>query len=360
MKILRSYILKEMFVPFMLAFGVLSFVFMLGNLVKLADLVINKGVHAGTVGMIFLLYIPVLMGYILPVACLIGVILAFGRLSADNEILAIAVGGIATRRLLAPLLMIGVILSLALFILNDRVIPYTYYEQKKMLKNLGTDNPAALLEAGVFIHAFESLILFIHRIDGSKLYNVTIYQPQPDAPTRTIIAKRGEFTAAPDKDQVMIKLMEGTADEPDPQNPQNYSKLNFKNYFLTLNPSRQGQTEKKPKAMTLRELTNKIREFRYLQIDTTRLQTEYLRKITWSLTPLIFIFIGFPIAVITHRRNKGVNILLATVCAAGYYLIFVGCEALSIENVLAPQIAMWIPDALGLLTGLILNARCAS
>lgn len=360
MKILRSYILKEMLVPFMLAFGVLSFVFMLGNLVKLADLVINKGVRAGTVGMIFLLYIPVLMGYILPAACLIGVILAFSRLSADNEILAIAAGGIATRRLLTPLLTIGVILSLALFLLNDRVIPYTYYQQKKMLKNLSADNPAALLEPGIFIHAFEGMILFIHRIEDNKLYNVTIYQPRADAPTRTIIAKRGEFTAAPDKDQVMIKLMDGTADEPDPQNPENYMKLNFKNYFLTLDPSRQAQTEKKPKAMTLRELTDKIREFRYMQIDTTRLDTEYLRKITWSLTPLIFIVIGFPIAVITHRRHKGANVLLAVICAAGYYLIFVGCEALSIENILAPQIAMWIPNALGLLTGLVLNARCAS
>lgn len=361
MKILRTYILKETLVPFLLAFGVLSFIFMLGNLVKLADLIINKGVQAGTVGMIFVLYIPVLMGYILPVACLVSMILAFGRMSADNEILAITASGITTRRLLKPLLIIGIIFSLGSLILNDRVIPYAYHEQKKLLKSLGSENPTALLEPGIFIHAFDGLILFIHRIENNKLYNVTIYQPQDNAPTRTIVAKEGEFTSIPDKDQVMIKLINGTADEPDPRRPEDYMKLNFQNYFITLQTSQEAKSlEKKPKAMTLNELNEEMARLKEMDIEDPQLETEYLRKITWSLTPLIFILIGFPIAVLTHRRNKGVNIVLAMACAAAYYLIFIGCQALSIEEVLDPKIAMWIPNAIGLLTGLILNARCAS
>ena len=248
MKILRTYILKECIVPFILSLVVLTCVFLLGNLIQLANLVINKGVNPATIGRVFLLYIPVLLGYTLPVACLMSIIFTFSRLSVDNEILAIRSSGIHLGKILVPLCVVGVVISLLAVVLNERIIPYAHHEQRKLLKNLGTENPAALLEPGLFIHAFANQILFIHRIEDNKMYNVTIYQPQPDRPTRTIIAKRGEFSAVPGKDQVKLKLMDGTSDEPNLENPENFYKLNFKNYFITLDLSK----EKK-------ELSDKLR-----------------------------------------------------------------------------------------------------
>src|SRR5262245_53538715 len=178
MKIIRRYILREIFLPFLLSLTVLTCVFLLGNLVRLTDMVINKGVDLSTIGRIFLLYIPVLLGYTLPIACLVAVITTFSQFSADNEILALRASGIHLGRLLAPLFVVGIILSLVLVILNERIIPYAHYEQRNILKNLGKANPTALLEPGMFIDAFSNQILFIHRIDGNKMYNITIYQPQ--------------------------------------------------------------------------------------------------------------------------------------------------------------------------------------
>ena len=60
----------------------------------------------------FLLYIPVLLGYTLPIACLVSVILSFSRLSADNEILAIRANGVHLKRLLFPLFVVGLLISL--------------------------------------------------------------------------------------------------------------------------------------------------------------------------------------------------------------------------------------------------------
>ena len=91
MRILRNYILKECLIPFMLSLMVLSCVFLLGYTVKLTHLVINKGVPLLVVGKIFLMLIPTLLTYTFPLACMIGVVMAFGRLSADNEIIAIRV-----------------------------------------------------------------------------------------------------------------------------------------------------------------------------------------------------------------------------------------------------------------------------
>ena len=69
MKILRNYVLKECIFPFFLALGVLTCVFLLGNLIQLANLVVNKGVRLATIGQVFLYLIPVLIGYTLPIAC---------------------------------------------------------------------------------------------------------------------------------------------------------------------------------------------------------------------------------------------------------------------------------------------------
>jgi lipopolysaccharide export system permease protein len=359
MKILRNYILRECIIPFFLALAVLTCVFLLGNLIQLAHLVINKGVSLLTVGKVFLLYIPVLLGYTLPLACLLGIILAFSRLSTDNEILAIRTSGIYLRSLLTPLIVVGIIFSLLCFILNDKVVPYAHHEQRKLLMNLGTKNPTALLEPGVFINSFEKQILFIHKILDNKLYNVTIYQPQPDGkPTRTIIASRGEFTPVPGEDKVILKLMDGTSDEPDLKNPNNFYKLNFDTFFITLNLSpKEKKVDKKPKSMTLDELQEERRRLDRLLVATSRLETEYHRKIAWSFSPLIFILFGFPLAVITNKREKSANVVLAIFYAAIYYLLSLACEALGIEGLAPPALITWTPNIIGALAALYLNYK---
>ncbi len=359
MRILRNYILREVTVPFILALFVLTCVFLLGYLIQLAHLVINKGVSLLTIGKVFCLYIPVLLGYTLPIACLVGIILGFSRLSTDNEILAMRANGIHLRNLLFPLATVGLVLSLCCFLLNDRIIPYAYYAQRKMLKSLGTQNPTALLEARVFIHAFEGQILFIDKIEDNKLYNVAIYQPQPDGkPTKTILASRGEFSPVPGTQQIIMKLIDGTADEPDKNNPQNFYKLNFNNFFMTLDASKnKGPVEKKPKSMSLKELIEEKHRLEKFLVETARIETEYQRKISWAFSAFIFILLGFPIAVITNKREKTANVVLAMLCAAIYYLMTLGCENLGIINVVPAAIIMWVPNAIGLLVALFFNYK---
>lgn len=363
MKILRTYVLKECFPPFILSLGVLTCVFLLGYLIQLANIVINKGVPLSIIGEIFLMSIPVLIGYTLPIACLFSIIMAFGRMSADNEIIAIRTCGIHLKKILLPLFVVGLILSLINIILNEKIIPYAHHKQRIKLKKLGATNPTALLEAGMFIHAFENQILFIHHIQGNQIYNITIYQPQPEGRfTRTIIAKRGEFTPIPGTDQIKLKLIDGTADEPDMENPENFYKINFATYFMNLDLSQnKDKIEKKPKGMSIREILSEKHRLERLLVDTTRLETEFHRKISWSFSSLCFILLGFPLAIMTNRREKSANVVVAIFCGASYYLLTIGCEALGIKNVLPPGLIMWMPNLVALAVAAVLNYRlCAS
>ena len=347
-----------------MALGVLTFVMLLGNLVKIADLVINKGVDLLSVSKLFLFMIPFLLTYTLPIAVLTAVLLSLGRLSSDNEIIAIRASGVNMISLITPLLSIGVVLSLLLVIFNDRVIPYAHFQTRKTLVEVGMKNPTAALEPGVFINSFQKYILFIYRIEDNKLTNVRIYEPQEGKPTRTIVARRGEFIAIPENKTVKLKLIDGTADEPDPSNPKNLYKLNFKTYFMTLNLNQaqdKDSLEKKPKDMTISELDTEIDNLRKGGIDPTPLITEINKKVSLAFSCFIFILFGAPLAIITRRREKSINMGIAVITVGLYYLLFIGSEALSLQGAMDPNIAMWMPNAVFGIIGAILTYKlCVS
>jgi len=138
MKILRDYLLKEFTGPFFLTLGVLSFVMVVvGNLKKIADLIINKGVNILSVLKIFVLLAPYIVTYALPIAVLVAVLMSLGRLSSDNEIIAIRASGINIFQLILPLIILGLILSLGLTLFNDRAASYAHYAYRKtqLLRN---------------------------------------------------------------------------------------------------------------------------------------------------------------------------------------------------------------------------------
>jgi lipopolysaccharide export system permease protein len=305
---------------------------------------------------IFLYNIPILLGYTLPIACLITVILALGHMSAENEILAMRASGIHLLRLLAPLTVVGIAFCLVTYLLNDRIIPESFDAQTRILQETGNQDPSSMLEAGSFINAFDKYILFIYRIEGDHLYGVRIYAPSPNKPTRTIIAQQGEFVHVPGKDQLMLKLTDGTSDEPDPGNSNNFYKLNFQQSFITMDLSKKkARTEKKSREMTLQELSSKIESIQKMSIDASPLITEYQRRLAWSLSPLVFILLGFPFAAITNRRAKSANLLYALLFAAPYFILSLACQGMASQNILNPVLLMWIPDGLALALAIFFN-----
>ena len=356
MRILRNYILRECLQPFTLSICVLTSVFLLGYLPQLANKVINNGVSLTAMSQVFLYYIPILLGYTLPIACLITVILALGNMSSENEILAMRASGIHLLRLLVPLTVVGIALCLVVYLLNDRIIPEAYDAQTRILQETGSQDPSAMLEPGSFINAFDKYIIFIYRMDGDLLYGVRIYEPAPNKPTKTIISEQGEFVHVPGKDQLMLKLLNGTSDEPDLSNPNNFYKLNFQTSFIRMDLSKKNVKEgKKSKAMTLRELSSKIKSLRRLSIDPSPLIAEYQRRLAWSLSPLIFILLGFPFAAITNRRAKSANLVYALLFAAPYYILSLACQGMASQNVLNPCFLMWAPNGLALALAIFFN-----
>jgi len=358
MKILRKYIIKEIVVMFLFSLVIFTFTLVVGNIIKLAELVINKGVDIRLVGKLFLYLIPFLLSYTVPMSILTSVLLVFGRLSGDNEIVAMRASGINIYRLSFPILVLGLLLSLFSVVLNNEIIPKMHFASRKIIKNIGVKTPAAYLEPGTFIKSFKGYIIFIHEIDKNKLKGVRIYQPQDERSTRTIIAEKGEFITLENQNAVKLKLINGTSDEPNPKNPINFYKLNFKTYFLTLNVDESmassGYTEKKPKEMNFQEIKNEIKRLGKYHVDTPSLIAEFHRKISISFASMVFILIGIPLGIFTRRGEKSIQFAIALGIIVLYYLLMAASIALSLKGVWNPASWMYLPNIIIGAAGILL------
>ena len=331
MKILRTYILNEFLTAFILSIFILTFVMILGNMIKVTELIITKGVPLAISAKLFMYLIPYLFTFILPIATLSATMLSLGRLSSDNELIAMRTSGLSLMRILTPVFIVSIALSLFCVLLNNNIIPEAHHKSRETLIQLGTKNPTAALEAGTFITTFEKFIIFIYQIDGNKFSNIRIYEPQgPEKPPRTIIAKHGEFIVLPEKNLLKLKLIEGISDEINPRDPENFYKLKFKQYFMNIDFKKMEtrKVDKKAKDMTLVELREQLAKFQSENIETTPIHLEINKRAALSFACIIFAVMGAPLAIVTNRREKSINLALAFVVVALYYLIFIGCEAL--------------------------------
>ena len=358
MKVLRNYILQELFSPFFMALLVFTLIMLLGNLIQLADMVINKGVNLIAVSQLFILLFPFILSYTIPMATLTSTLMVFGRLSADNEITAMKASGINVHRLIIPIVVVALMLSLGCILLNDRILPKTSFASRKIVKGIGLRNPAAYLEPGTFIKSFRDYIIFIYDIEDNKLNNIRIYQPQQGKPTRTIIANSGEFISIPEKKIIKLKLMNGTSDEPNPNNPNNFYKLNFRTYYLNLNLEKQnGEVEKKPRDMSIAEIQDEIKLLKSADIDTGPLNFAIQQKISLAFASLVFVFIGLALAIKTRRSEKSIGFGISLGVLIFYYLLSALGEAMAIKNMVPPWVGAWMANTVVLVIGLILSYR---
>lgn len=355
MKIIRSYILDEVLTHLVGCLWIMTFVLVLGNVFsKMFDLVINRGVDLFKIAQIFLYSMPFLLIYTLPMSALVATLLVFGRLSADRELIALRASGVNLWRVIRPVLIAAFLLSLFALVLNDRVASKSHYKVREISANIGIQTPAALLEEGVFIKSFKDFVLFIHRIDGSTLHQIRIYQPQKKGPTRTIVAERAELLPLVEQNLIKLKLINGMSDEPDPNNPEQFYKLKFGTYFLPMDVSNlkiKSSLERKRKEQTIHELWAGYQKLRSEGFKDHYLLMEVHYKIALALSVFVLTWMAIPLAIQTRRGERSVGFAIALVLGTFYWAFLIGAASLAKTGTLPPEFIVHLPNAVFLLFG---------
>jgi len=353
MKILRTYLLKEHLGPFLVTLSGLTVVMLIGNIVKLAELVISKGVSPLDILRLLLYLIPYLLSFAIPLAALIAMVMAFGRLSSDYELIAMRASGVAPVRLVVPFLVVAFVISGGVLVLNDRGVPAAHLAFRRQLKAIGIKQPTAYLESGTFIREFTPYIMFVYRVEDKKLFHVRIYEPQENGPTRTIVANRGEFETLPHGRGVRLNLYDGSADEWDATRPGSFYKVAFGSYAMNLTTDEDAAERlgKKLKEMTLGELTRERMHMRREGIDPLPITLEFHSRIASSFATVVFTLFGLAMGLQLHHHERLIIFVWVLGISIAYYLASIGTNAIALKQWTPAWLAMWLPNMIGVVAG---------
>ena len=358
--ILNRYIVTELLIPFSLSLGVITFIMLLTKLFNIGDLIFDKGVGFWPVANVIVSIFLYLTGISIPLSFLLGILMAFGRLASDNEIIALRTSGISIFQILLPVFGLSFVVYILSFFLYVSVIPRADWNATKAIRAL-EKNATALIEEKVWMEGFGNSSIYVNRIyDGNKFRNIAIHQLIPDnILPRVIIAENGEYVLDEVKKQILFSLKNGHIDEPSAKEKNKYQRIDFGFYQVSLpvNQKMFSAPKKRVYHLTYMELNKKIRETPQDQIDYRSLVFEKHIRLVMSSASIVFLLLGIPISINLSRPDKSTNFAVAAGLALSWYLLMLTGRGLALHADLPIAFGTWLPNIVMGAIGLGLTVR---
>ena len=152
---INRYILREITIPMGLALSIFTFVLLMGRILKLVELVINKGVPPADIARLFLCLMPSFLIVTLPLSFLLGVMLGFGRLSSDREIMACKASGISLYQLAFPVILLALLTCLGNASLTLMIRPASETAFREQLFKISASRASIAIQPNVFNDSFD-------------------------------------------------------------------------------------------------------------------------------------------------------------------------------------------------------------
>lgn len=362
MKLLDRYVGKQVLGTALLAIAVLSVVLVLGTVFKrLLDLLVNHDVPLeyilGFIGYI----LPFSLTYTIPWGFLTAVLLVFGRLSAENELIALRSSGVSVPRVAAPVFLIALVCTGVCLWINVEVAPRAQEKMKNALFQIVTSNPIAMFGSDRVIDEFPGKKIYVAEKKGAALEDILMYDlNEHGEPVSVVHARRGELQAdLTETRQIMLHLSDARYEQRDGREPQNLMKI------------RQGITmEKIDLPISLEELFQKNKKRRGLNQMTlgelwkepgsgraTAARTEISKRFSSALASFAFALIAVPLAITAHRRETSIGFLFSLIIAFVYFMFLQAAEWLKDNPAARPDLLIWAPNVLFLALGAFLFYR---
>ncbi len=357
MRILTRYIIREFIAPFFSSLCVFTFILFMGNMFRLANMLVNEQISIPSILKLVVYLLPFLLTYTLPMAMLVAILTSIGRLSSDNEIIAMKANGINPYRIIVPpILTVGIILCVVSWPLNNTIAPKANFSSKKLFKEIGILNSSALLEEKKPMKIFKGYTFYTEKIRNNILYNVIIHQSKSDSSIRTITAKQGYFISNPKNETLILKLKNGSIEEFSPKNPNEYFKCSFKVYPIDFGSLAYDMIKLKKSVieMTSNDLKNKIM---HTKTNTNKLYVELYRKASLSFAFIPFILLGVPLSIRYRSSSKFAAIGIGMPVIFLHYLLMMLGSIIGQKGYMPPAVAMWLPNIIIAATGIYLIYR---
>src|SRR5581483_4401651 len=238
LRILDRYLIREVVLPLCLGLLVLTFVLEIPPILREGEQLIAKGVALSTVAHVLLTLLPQALGLTIPMAVLLGLLVAFGRLSADREFVALQACGISLLRLLRPVALIATVATVATTYEMIVALPNANQEFREITTGLVATRAETNIKPHVFFEEFPNRIVYVREtVPTGGWRDVFLADSSRADETDVYVAKAGRLLVDREKQTVQLHLENGIKHTIKLTKPDEYTATEFGGIVLTVDPS---------------------------------------------------------------------------------------------------------------------------
>ncbi|HWP35589.1 MAG TPA: LPS export ABC transporter permease LptF [Thermodesulfobacteriota bacterium] len=362
-RLLHRYLAREMAVPFALGLAVFTLILFMQQVLRLAEMILAKGVPVGTVARLVAYVLPSFLALTVPMATLLAVLVAFARLSADNEVTAMKGCGVSLYQLAPPVLLLGLAAYAASTWLSLYAVPWGRQGFRRTVFEIANSRAEAGIKERVFNTDFDGLTLYVDRTDvrGGRLRGIFIADRRAGGAPAIIVAAEGRIVSDPVAKTVTLALVNGTIHRPG-QSPETYHRAEFQSYDLRLDVGALSGLQRGPLKFTdlsIEEMQAELRALARGDATRNRKLVAYYEKFSMPFAAVVFAVIGVPLGIRSRRSGRAVGYPLAILVFLVYYVLLSAAETLGGRGVLPPAFAVWLPNVVLGGAGLVLFRAAA-
>ncbi|MCC6932172.1 MAG: LPS export ABC transporter permease LptF [Deltaproteobacteria bacterium] len=372
--ILYRYIFREVLIVFSICLFVFTGILFLIRSLKLLDMVINKDVPLLDIILLFSYIIPRFLEIAIPMSLLLALILAFGRLSADSELVVVKASGISIHRLVIPVFAFAGLCTGLTFAVAMIIRPYATYQLNIGMFQIAKNKATSGLVAGIF-NELSSLTMYAQDInyETKRMDNVIIADRQDEKNPRTFLAKNGHLLADNAARSLFIRLYNGSIQEGFGKSLR-YTTFDVNNINIdqdTLSDDDPLRGGKRTREMYLHELNNSIHSLRgkgELEEEERQQLGRYLSEFHYRfalpLSCLCVALVAMALGIQPARGSKQwgmtANIIVGISLIFVFYILMAVADAIAAQGNYPAWALIWIPDLLfALLAGYLYRQICA-
>ncbi|MBI3941238.1 MAG: LPS export ABC transporter permease LptF [Acidobacteria bacterium] len=336
-------IYKELAPPFLVALAVLTFIVFTRELGRFAELLIRKGAEPATLFQVCLSVLPSILIFTVPMAFLIGTLIAFGRLSADSEIVAFRACGIGTARMLGPVLKVAILVFLVGAALTLYLLPRGNQHLLGLRYLIGIRPVISEIRPRVFNEEISNILLYVEQIQYEQgLWDGVFVADNSEASQqRIILARRGSIVPHPERGVFQLHFDEGTIYKTDTADLSRDDLSVFRTLEMSVHLAEDGPSRIRPPRAEEKSTWRLLTETEPSVKERRRDSVELNRRLALPLSAFAFAFLGLALGVNTRRGGRAYGFLMGIVITFTYFVLFVSGSGLAKDGNLPVWLGVW-------------------
>lgn len=348
---LFRYLIAEVLPPFFLGLLAFTLILLIGRILKLIELVITRGVPVLQIGKLFSLILPTFLELTIPMSFLLAILIGFGRLSNDQELLAMKASGVSPVQIFWPIAILAMVIALITLTLTLFARPAANFALKKALYNIAKTRIGTALRERVFNDDFPNILIYVEELKppGNTAQGILIVDKRDKLREDIVLGKVAIIYTDEATNTLGLRLFDGSIYGREKNRP-GFSETRFNIYDFKFDlddlVGTKPQKEASPKELPLNDLLERIdlKQSQGEKVISERMELH--QRIAFGFVPIVFCLLGVSLALLprSSRASRSSGFMLCLFWLLSYYALLSLGKALGEKNILHPLPALWLPN----------------